>query len=220
MISSLRGVWGGAALVPGLLPQAGPPAHQAVQDTIAAVFRQRAYDRNITQTLWDRLWSFLGELLGDLLRAIGRSSTAGRIIEIVIVTLLVLILIRLVIQVASGEIALGGGGRLGAGNGTSADNWAEAQRLASQGHYTEAAHLLYAALLQSMAGRDEVRVHPSKTVGDYVRELRRRSSAFLPRFRDFARSYEVVVYGLGVCDAQRYERLYSLATVMVEPPAT
>jgi hypothetical protein len=220
MISSLRGLWGGAALMRGLLPQSGPPPHQAIQDTVAAVFQQRAYDRSITQTLWDRLLNLLGELLGDLLRAIGRSSTAGRIIEIIIVALLVLILIRLIIQVASGEIAFGGGSRLGAGHGTAADNWAEAQRLASEGRYTEAAHRLYAALLQSMAGRDEVRVHPSKTVGDYVRELRRRSSAFLPRFRDFARSYEVVVYGLGVCDQQRYERLYSLATVMVEPPAT
>jgi hypothetical protein len=196
----------------------GPPPHHVVQDTIAAVFRQRAYDRTITQTLWDRLWRFFWELVRGLLDAVGQSPTAGRVIEIVIVAILVLVLIRIIIQVASGEITFGGGG-LGTIHGSPADNWAEAQRLASQGRYAEAAHLLYAALLQSMARRDEVRVHPSKTVGDYVRELRRRSSSFLPRFRDFARSYEVVVYGLGVCDQERYERLYSLATPMVNPPS-
>jgi hypothetical protein len=200
------------------LTQAGGPSHQVVQDTVAAVFRQRAYDRTITQTLWDRAWRYFWELVSDLLNAVGQSKTAGRVIEIIIVVLLVLVLIRIIVQVASGEIAFGGGA-LGTSHGSPADNWAEAQRLASQGRYTEAAHLLYTALLQSMARRDEVRMHPSKTVGDYVRELRRRSSSLLPRFRDFARSYEVVVYGLGVCDQERYERLYSLANPMVNPPA-
>jgi hypothetical protein len=105
----------------------------------------------------------------------------------------------------------------GAAAGLAADRWAEAQRLAAAGQYTEAAHALYAALLESIARGEELHLHPSKTVGDYARELRRRSSALLPRYRDFARSYEVVVYGLGICDQDRYERLYSLASGMVEP---
>jgi hypothetical protein len=54
-------------------------------------------------------------------------------------------------------------------------------------------------------------------VGDYVRELRGRSSTLLDRFRAFARSYEVVVYGVGTCDQERYEQLRLLATDILQP---
>lgn len=95
-----------------------------------------------------------------------------------------------------------------------------AQELAARGEYTEAAHALYRALLEALARRERVRLHPSKTVGDYVRDLRQRSSSLFGRFRDFARSYETVVYGIGVCDRERYERLLALAAPIVraEPP--
>jgi hypothetical protein len=33
----------------------------------------------------------------------------------------------------------------------------------------------------------------------------------LGRYRDFARSYEVVVYGHGACDRERFEQLVQLA---------
>jgi hypothetical protein len=89
--------------------------------------------------------------------------------------------------------------------------------LAAAGQYTDAAHALYAALLEGVARREQLRLHPSKTAGDYLRELRRRSSQLVPTFRDFARLYEVVVYGLGSCDRDRYERLYVLATGMLTP---
>jgi hypothetical protein len=97
------------------------------------------------------------------------------------------------------------------------DPWTEAQRLATDGRYTDAAHALYAALLEGLARREDLRLDPSKTVGDYRRELRHRSSPFMPTFRDFARLYEVVVYGLGFCDRERYERLYVLASGMLAP---
>jgi hypothetical protein len=44
-----------------------------------------------------------------------------------------------------------------------------------------------------------------------VRELRNRSSSIFTLFRDFARSYETVIYGIGACDAERYHKLYALA---------
>jgi len=50
-----------------------------------------------------------------------------------------------------------------------------------------------------------------------VRDLRARSSSLFGRFRDFARSYETVVYGLGTCDRERYERLRALAAPIVQP---
>ena len=95
------------------------------------------------------------------------------------------------------------------------DPWLAAQALAAAGDYTGAAHALYAALLVSVARRERLTLHPSRTVGDYVRDLRARSSSLFGRFRDFARAYETVVYGLGECDRGRYERLHTLATLTV-----
>jgi hypothetical protein len=97
------------------------------------------------------------------------------------------------------------------------DPWQEAQRLAASGDYTQAAHALYAAILQAAAGRGIVRLHHAKTIGDYLRELRARASgAIVSGFRDFTRVYEVVVYGTGECDRQRFERLAQLAAAVRE----
>ncbi len=82
-----------------------------------------------------------------------------------------------------------------------------------------AAHALYQALLAGLTERERVRLHPSRTAGDYVRDLRARRSPMLPRFRDFARAYEVVAYGTGRCDAARYERLLALAESTLATPA-
>ncbi|MGH7471569.1 MAG: DUF4129 domain-containing protein, partial [Longimicrobiales bacterium] len=79
------------------------------------------------------------------------------------------------------------------------------------------AHALYAGILAALAGRGEVELHESKTIGDYLRDLSARSSAFRVRYRDFARSYEVVIYGIGFCDRERYERLLGLAHYIIEP---
>ncbi len=91
------------------------------------------------------------------------------------------------------------------------DPWVEAQALAAQGRYTEAAHALYSALLARVAARTSLRLDPSKTAGDYARDLRTAGPAAWGPFRDFARSYEVVVYGLGTCDRARFETLAALA---------
>ncbi|HEX5436963.1 MAG TPA: DUF4129 domain-containing protein [Gemmatimonadaceae bacterium] len=107
-----------------------------------------------------------------------------------------------------------------AGSGTAThyvDAWRAAQHFAAQGVFTEAAHALYQALLEGVARQGQIRLHPSKTAGDYVRELRGTSSALLDRFRAFAHSYEVVVYGLGTCDRDRFERLWTLAVDIMGP---
>jgi hypothetical protein len=99
----------------------------------------------------------------------------------------------------------------GARSGTSSDPWALAQRLAAEGRYTEAAHALYGALLTRVAARVTLRLHPSKTAGDYARDLRVAAPSVFGPFREFARDYEVVIYGLGTCDQPRFERLIDLA---------
>jgi len=106
------------------------------------------------------------------------------------------------------------GGRSG---GQLREPWALAQALAAAGDYTAAAHALYLALLDGLARREQLRLHPSKTVGDYLRELRARSSALLPTVRDFARAYELVAFGFRECDAERYARLHALASAVIRP---
>ena len=100
--------------------------------------------------------------------------------------------------------------------GAAGDPWALAQRLASSGRYTEAAHALYQGLLQAIARRDNIQLHESKTVGDYTRDLRAHASQRFAPFREFARTYEVVVYGLGTCDHDRYDRLQQLALAIAD----
>lgn len=103
--------------------------------------------------------------------------------------------------------------RAGAAEG---DPWAMAQELAGRGDFTGAAHALYLALLELLSRRNHVRIHPSKTVGDYLREVRTRAPGALVPVREFARSYEVVAYGDRACDADRYQRLRSLVTSVME----
>ena len=188
---------------------------RAARDTIRAVFDQRAYDRSVVHSLWDRLWDVFMRWVDGLFRAVGHSSVAHVLSIVLVVILLGLIAARIALGILAGDASLARIGGPRAGLGESSDPWVVAQRLAAAGQFTEAAHALYASVLRGLAARNQVRVHPSKTVGDYARELRRRSSALVSPFREFARSYEVVIYGLGYCDRERYDRLYALARSMI-----
>jgi hypothetical protein len=94
---------------------------------------------------------------------------------------------------------------------TGGDPWALAKRLAARGLYTEAAHALYGALLDRVSARVPLRLDPSKTAGDYARDLRHTAPTVFGPFREFARGYEVVIYRLGVCDQPRFQSLMELA---------
>jgi len=199
-----------------LAPLVQGPSARAARDTIAAVFREPAYDRTLGQALFWRALIWVIQRLADLFRAV-RGSPIGRPIVIAVLLIAILLVLgRIGFAIAFADRV---GHASSEGRFRRLDPWTEAQRLAAAGSYTDAAHALYAALLQGVAEREELRLHPSKTVGDYGRELRRRSSTLVPTFRDFARLYEVVVYGVGSCDRERYERLYVLASGIVGPRA-
>ena len=189
----------------------------ALRDTIAAVFSQPAYERGLRETVLDRILDWIAEMWRRMTSGIGESSFAQRAALVLFVLGVIAVVARALYlahasRVARAEAAQGGRARGGTYAG---DAWAQAQALAAAGQFTDAAHALYAAILDAIARRERVRLHPSKTVGDYGRELRRRSSTLFPTYRDFARLYEVVVYGLGSCDETRYQRLRALATEIV-----
>lgn len=107
--------------------------------------------------------------------------------------------------------------RRGRGAGRHADPWVTAQEFAAAGDYTAGAHALYAATLDAAEARREIRIHSSKTAGDYAREVRTRAPERFPGFREFARLYESVIYGVGRCDGLLFDRLRSLALPLVRP---
>ena len=196
------------------------PATEAVRDTLAAVFRQPAFDRSIRQTLWRRFLTWLDSIFEWMGLAAGESTLLRWGARVALVLLALLVVGRLVqlLWAHRARLAMTArGGFGGARGGMAGDPWTRAQQAAGAGRYTEAAHLLYQALLAALAGRERLRLHPSKTVGDYGRELRRRASPAAPVYGEFARAYETVVYDLQTCDRERWERLHALATPLVRP---
>ncbi|GEM_PF-309712 len=189
----------------------------SIRKAITTVFARREYDRTIASTLWGRIVNAALSLLRDLLQSIRHAGPVQKGALVVLMVVLVAVIARLAILSNAAGVAFRRAGTFGFGGPQ--DAWAEAQRLAHAGQYTDAAHALYRGLLDDMARRDLIQLHYSKTVGDYGRDLRRRSSGLTPHYRDFARTYETVVYGLGTCDRERYERLYALATGIVKAAA-
>ncbi|HEY2849175.1 MAG TPA: DUF4129 domain-containing protein [Gemmatimonadaceae bacterium] len=197
--------------------QAAWPA-ASVHDTVAAIARQAAYDRAIGSTAWNDFWNFVLRVLS---RVFGffRGSNASRHVTMVVVALIVIaVVIHLVLTTyaARGEPAAETAKATGVRR---PDAWAEAERLAAAGLFTDASHALLAALLSGFARRGEVRLHASKTAGDYARELARRGSPARAAFQQFRRRYDSVIFGTGVCDADQYAALLRDAAPMLSPGA-
>jgi hypothetical protein len=184
------------------------PAH-VIRDTVTAVFNNKAYGRT---SLLRRFGRWLLDHLNEWLNSIHPKGLPAPVLWAIVAILAIAVLAilgRMAYQLAEArkrDAELEGPGR------SAVDAWAIARRLATAGDYTAAAHALYAGLLQALARTDQIVLDESKTTGDYVRELAHRSSTRLPRFREFARSYETVIYGIGFCDRDRFERLNTLAS--------
>jgi Domain of unknown function (DUF4129) len=195
---------------------------RTIRRAVEAVYGTPTYNRT---SLWDRFWGFVGEMVGRFFRwlspafdALHKSPPLFWAVLIGLGLLTAAVIARsLYLWRARTALRIAGGGWEARPGATRGDAWAAAQHLAARGDFTAAAHALYAALLDAGARQNQLRLHPSKTAGDYVREVRRHSSPIFPGFRDFARAYELVIYGLGECNRERYERLLSLAIPIVRP---
>lgn len=192
----------------------------AIRDTVAAVFQDATYNRT------SPLQRF-GAWLLDAIRAFFLRLRPGHMSSTVYWTLVgLLIAVGAAVIIRAGFLVYAARGgslrRRRFGSPAEAleagDAWTAARQLAARGDYTSAAHALYAALLEAMAAVGDTELHESKTIGDYVRDLAARSSRFLGGFREFARSYETVIYGIGFCDRDRYEQLHGLALRIIDRP--
>jgi Domain of unknown function (DUF4129) len=190
---------------------------RAVQDTVATIAREAAYRRDYAASLLQRLLRWLIDLISRFEDSLGHPNF-GRIILLAGVVVLVLLGVRFVLAMQAGADEFGrAGGRVSVHRGR--DPWLEAQRLAAAGDFTAAAHALYAALLARLAGRGAVRLHPSKTAGDYSRELRRRGASEQAPFHAFRVHYDRLIYGAGQCSADEYEQLLVDARPLLERAA-
>jgi len=183
----------------------------AVHDTVAAIARGAEYRRSLRQSFLDRAFLWLGEMIGKIIAFI-RHLPSSRTIGLTILGIIVaLVVARLVIAALARDETRTRRTRRG-GVRAGDDPFVEAERLAAEGRYEDAAHALYHGVLLALARGDRLRLDPSKTSGDYARELRARGSASYQPFREFSRRFDVAVFGHGGCDAALIADLRRLAT--------
>jgi hypothetical protein len=192
--------------------QAPIPA-AAIRDTISRIVLERGYQRSVTSTLLSRFWDWFSTLLGKLFS----QAAASRGTYLLSITLLIVLAATLVAR----AIIVSRARRLAASRrdeSVSADEQlSQARALAAQGAYLEAAHVLYAAVVSRLVEGRRARRHPSKTVGDYGRDLRGAGDPLAAPYVAFASVYDIVAYGDGLCDAVRYARLEQLAAPLLQP---
>ena len=183
----------------------------AVHDTVAAIARGLEYRRSIRQSLLDRAFVWLAEAIERIVTLV-RNLPSSRAIGLTILGIIVAaILLRLVIAALARDEA-GASGRRRGGARAGEDPFVAADRLAAEGRFEDAAHALYHGVLIAVARSDRLRLDPSKTSGDYARELRARGSSSYQPFRQFSRRFDVAVFGHGGCDAALIDDLRRLAS--------
>jgi hypothetical protein len=179
----------------------------AIHDSVATIARQPMYRRDTGTSLLDRLINWFTEGFTRLVQALG-GVPHGRILATLAAGAVALLVVARVVYAARlrAPAAIGPDGTRGRVS-ASADPWRDAERLAESERYTEAAHALYRAVLITLASRRLVRLHESKTSGDYARELRRRGAPEYATFRQFGIRYDRIVYGTGECGPAEYAAL-------------
>lgn len=188
----------------------------AVREAIAAVFADDAYRRSLRESLWSRLLHWLGEIIERILSGVGESPS----LKWALIGSAVLILAAFAARLVYLASARAGGRprarRLAADS--SADPVLLARAAAAEGRFMAAAQLLYVAILEELRRTERLKLNPSKTLGEYRRELAARSSGAYHPFQQFTWAYEATVWGQRSCDGPAYERLAELAGPLITRP--
>jgi hypothetical protein len=191
-----------------------PFADRAIRDTIAQIAKDAAYQRALGHSLWDRVVRFVIDQLGRLFEVVSTVQYGRTIVVILVILAVGVVLARLAIGI-SAERKAGSANDGASVLSRRAVQLADAERLASSGEYTAAAHMLFAVVLAAGSARGEFRVHPSKTLGDYAREMRRRATGWQYPFSAFRNRFDRVVYGDGACSAEDYHGLLTDVQAML-----
>jgi hypothetical protein len=178
----------------------------AIHDTVGALLRDAAYTRSFWSSIGGRILLEIGRFIAWLVEAV-RGIPGGRVTVLTVIAVVLLVVLGRLFLAAgwSDEILYRRKG--GPARATRIDPWSDAERLAAAGDYMGAAHALYQAVLRRLSASERIRVHASKTSGDYVRDLRRRGSPLASTFQRFGRRFDRVVFGAGICTAEDYAAL-------------
>lgn len=197
---------------------AGRWSAEQVHDTVAAIVRQPEFATPLRQSLAGRVLRYVANQVAALIDLL-RGSPSSRVIVITAVVLIILVIIARII-VARRVDAAGVFGEDASGDRRDGrrDPWAEAHARATAGDYEAATHSLYAAVIETLARAGAITHHPSKTSGDYARELARRGATGSRDFRSFAREADRVIFGSLRPDAEDYERLKTAASRIAGVP--
>ena len=175
----------------------------AVHDTVGALLEDVAYRRSFWSSIAGRMLLEVGRFIAWLFDAM-RGIPGGKTTVLTILAVAILLVLGRLFLSAQWSDDVLFRRKPGSARAFRADPWSESERLASQGDYMGAAHALYQAVLRRLAATERIRVHASKTSGDYVRELRRRGSPLARHFQAFGRRFDRVVFGAGVCTEQDF----------------
>jgi hypothetical protein len=207
-----------ALLAPTFQGGAGRWSAEQVHDTVAAIVRQPEFATPIRQSLAGRVLRYVAQQVGALIDLL-RGSPSSRVIAIAAVVLIILVIIaRLMVARRVDAAGVFGDDASSGRRDRRRDPWADARDRAAAGDYEAATHALYAAVIGTLARSGAVTHHPSKTSGDYARELARRGAADSRDFRSFAREADRVIFGTLRPDAEDYERLKTAATRIAGVP--
>lgn len=179
----------------------------AIHDTVAAIVQQDAYQQRLTRSLANRFLAWLADRLSALFELITGTQNA-RTITLIATALLVTALVLRVILAARYERSAPRSVRRGQHVAHSLPTLDEARRLAGEGRYADAMHVLYAAILEALSQQRVIRLHSSKTGGDFTRELRGRGHPAHEAFRMFVRRLDRLFYGYDVVDAAAFDALW------------
>jgi hypothetical protein len=188
----------------------------AIQDSVAAIISQRAYQRSVRATLFERILDWIAALIRRFFSALSEVPN----LRWIILGLAILVVLAIAARLWLGNEAEERRRRSRTGSVQGGgDPWAEAERVAATGDITTAAHLLYRGVTERLASLEQIRLHPSKTSGDYARELRARGAPMHAEFHQFGRRYDRVLFGTGTCDAETYAALREHARRVIRSEA-
>lgn len=191
---------------------------RAIHDTVAKIAAEPRFTHAPRESLLGRLFRYLWQRFLDLL-AWFRGRGDARLYVYAAIALIVIVIVARVIaerQLAEGRRQRRTGSR---GVGGVDDLWSVAKRAADDGRFAEACHDLYGAVLADLARGGAIRLHASKTGGDYARELQRRGFPRAGEFRAFVRTFDRAVFGAVDITAADYERVRDAAVVVSQQRA-
>lgn len=198
------------------MPLRQPPAwsEQAIRDTIAAITRDPAYGRVTEESLLSRALNWIGARIGDLIDLV-RGDPRLRWVAIVLLIAVALVVVGR--WVYEWRTAPPDAADATAERGGRASPWLVADRAAAEGRFDAAAHAVVEGVLAALAAQGAVRLHPSKTIGEYARELTARRHEHAAGFRALRAHYERCIYGDRRVGADAYATLRTMAEPLRRP---